>query len=112
MQSSVKRREHLGCVEAAGQSAHPDLPDLQISAQSHYGSSNCVAFINVCGVEDDYIRRRQVRSEASEFMRQLGYRVEIEQGRDVYDLEPIRPASTHDRIHMLQLFKQACGQNS
>ncbi|MFZ3581411.1 hypothetical protein ACOI1H_04460 [Loktanella sp. DJP18] len=112
MKKIDQRCEHLGWAEVALQTANPDLPALQISAQAHYGSSDCVAFVDVYGVDHDRIRRRQIRSEASDLLRQLGYRVEIEPGRDICDLEPIRPGSAHDRIHMLKLLRSVCGQNT
>ncbi|WP_299821473.1 hypothetical protein [uncultured Jannaschia sp.] len=60
------------------------------------------------GVDDDRSRRRQIRAEASDMLRRLGYTVEIEAGRDVYDLDPVRPASAHDRLRMLEALGAAC----
>ena len=94
--------EHLGWIEVALRAANPDLPHLRISAQSHYGHPDHLAFIDVYGVEDDCSRRRQLRAEASDLLRRLGYTVEIEPGRDVYDVTPHRPVSAHDEIRMLR----------
>lgn len=102
MRKKDNRPDHLGWVEIAIQTANLDLPDLQISAQSRYGPPNRIAFVNVYGVDDDQTRRRQIRAHAGDFLCRLGYTVELEPGRDVYDLSPVRAASNHDRLWMLQ----------
>ncbi len=109
MTKNDRRPEHLGWVETALQASHPDLPHLQISGQSHYGSPDRIAFVVVYGVEDDHTRRRHIRSEAGEMLRRLDYTVALEPGRDVYDLEPERPNSAHGRLRMLQHLRSAGG---
>ena len=37
------------------------------------------------------------------------YRVAIDQGRDIYDLKPIRPTSAHEELRMLQCLQEVCG---
>ena len=96
-----ERPEHLGWVEAALQTANPGLPELRISAQSHYRSRNCIAFVNIFGVDENTHLRRKLRADANALLKGLGYLVEIEPGRDIYDIEPNRPASAHERLRML-----------
>ena len=105
-----RRPAHLGWIEVALQVTNQDLPDLRISAQSHYGSYDRLAFIDVIGVDDDRQRRRQIRAEAGDMMGRLGYAVGIECGRDVYDLTPLRATSAHERMRMLQCLRAACKQ--
>jgi hypothetical protein len=66
-----------------------------------------VAFILVYGIDDDPTRRRAIRAEAGQLLRRLGYRVELEPGRDVYDLCPYRPTSAHEELRMLALLQAA-----
>ena len=108
MTENDNRYEHLGWVEAALQAAHPDFPRLRIWGQSHYGPRDRIAFILVYGVDDNRARRRRIRADASDMLRRLGYTVELEPGRDVYDLKPNRPDSAHDRFRMLQDLRAAC----
>ena len=107
MDRNDKRPKHLGWIEAALQAANPDLLGLQISGQSHHGAFDRFAFVDVFGVDHDRTRRRKIRAEASDMLRRFGYAIEIEPGRDVYDLEPIRPTSAHDRLRMLQCLHAA-----
>src|SRR6056297_4105399 len=83
MQMKDRRSEHLAWVETALQVSNPDLPYLRIWGQSHYGACDRLAFIDVFGIDDDRARRRQVRAEADNMMRRLGYAIGIESGRDV-----------------------------
>lgn len=103
------RPEHLGWIEVALQAANPDLPNLGISAQVHYGPPDRLAFINVFGIDGDRARRRQIRDEASALLRCLGYAVAIEPGRDIFDVSPDRPVSAHDRLRMLRCLLAASG---
>ena len=36
-----------------------------------------------------------------------GYAVELEPGRDVYDVRPIRPSSAHEKLRMLRDLRAA-----
>lgn len=107
MTDTHTREEHLGWVEAALRAANPDLPRLALSAQSHYGPPDAMAFVLVYGVDEDRDRRRAIRAEAGELLRRLGYRVELEPGRDVYDMRPDRATSAHDELRMLALLRAA-----
>ena len=108
MRKTDNRGEHLGWVEVALQAAHSDLPHLKIWGESHFGPWDRIAFVHVYGVDGDRDRRRRIRSEASDMLRRLGYTVELERGRDVYDLKSTRPVSAHDRLRMLQDLREAC----
>ena len=109
MYQNDKRAEHLAWVEAALRCKHPDLLHLRIAAQSHYGPPDRIAFIEVRGIDGDRTRRRQIRAAAGDLLAQIGYHVELEPGRDVYDVEPIRPESAHDELRMLQCLRAARG---
>lgn len=103
------RAEHLAWVETALRRDHPDLPYLRLAAQSHYGAPDHVAFVLVHGVDADQNRRRQIRADAGDLLRRIGYRVALDPGRDVYDLKSILPTSAHDELRMLQCLHEACG---
>ena len=103
------RPEHLGWVETALRVANPDLPHLRITAQSHFGPYKHIAFVAIHGLSDDRVLRQRLRIEADNLLRELGYTVELEHGRDVYDVAPSRPASAHDEIRMLRCLRAACG---
>ncbi|MGR3454583.1 hypothetical protein [Pseudooceanicola sp.] len=102
MHTKDERPEHLGWIEVALRAGNPDLPHLRIAAQSHYGPPNRIAFVEIFGVDNDRTRRRQLRADAGNILRRLGYSVDLEIGRDVYDVAPVRPTSAHDRMRMLQ----------
>jgi hypothetical protein len=101
------RIEHLGWIETFLRHKHPDLLQLRLSAQSHYGPPDAVAYILVYGIDEDPNRRRAIRAQAGELLRRLGYRVELEPGRDVYDLCPVRPTSAHEEVRMLAFLQAA-----
>lgn len=101
------RIEHLGWIETFLRHKHPDLLQLRLSAQSHYGPPDAVAYILVYGIDEDPNRRRAIRAEAGELLRRLGYRVELEPRRDVYDLCPDRPTSAHEEVRMLAFLQAA-----
>lgn len=102
------RPQHLAWVEISLRRQHPDLPQLRLSAQSHYGPPDDVAFVEVHGIIDDPARRRKIRSDAGDLLRQLGYRIGLDPGRDVYDVKPIRPTSAHEELRMLRCLRDAC----
>jgi hypothetical protein len=103
------RSQHLAWIEVALRRQHPDLPQLRLSAQSHYGPADHVAFVEVHGVADDPARRRKIRSDAADLLRRLGYRVRLDPGRDIYDVKPARPSSAHEELRLLQCLREACG---
>ena len=102
------RAEHLAWVETALRREHPDLPNLQLAAQSHYGPPDHVAFVVVHGVDADQGRRRKIRSDAGDLLRQIGYRVALDPGRDVYEMEAIHAESAHEELRMLQSLRDIC----
>lgn len=102
MHTKDERPEHLGWAEQALRAANPDLPHLRILAQSHYGPPDRIAYVEVLGVDSDRTRRHQIRADASNILRRLGYTVDLEIGRDVYDVAPVQPTSAHDQIRMLR----------
>lgn len=108
MTDTDRRSAHLGWIETALRVAHPDLPGLAIAGQAHYGPPDRLTFVDVSGVDGDRPRRRKIRNEASGLLRRLGYTVELEPGRDVFDIDPIRPASAHERLRMLGDLRAAC----
>ncbi|MFW2545656.1 hypothetical protein ACN2XU_23790 [Primorskyibacter sp. 2E107] len=105
------RPEHLGWIEVAIRAANPDLPKLRISAQSHYGPLDRIALVSVHGTGGGRTRRQKIRAEADDMLQRLGYAVEIEPGRDVYDVMPRRPTSAHEEIRMLQCLRAACSRS-
>lgn len=107
MRQNDNRPEHLAWIESALRRAHPDLHELRLSAQSHYGKPDAVAFVEIFGVDADRDRRRKVRGEAGNLLRALGYRVDLVPGRDVYDVRPNRPTSAHDELDMLRRLQEA-----
>jgi hypothetical protein len=102
------RPDHLGWVETWLRSRNEDLPNLRLYGQAHYTSSG-FAFIVVFGVDHDRDRRRSIRSEASELLIRLGHAVELEQGRDIFILDPLRPRSAHEAISMLHALQGLLG---
>lgn len=94
------RPKHIGWIETALKAANADLSSLRIYAQSHFGPPDRVAFIVILGVDEDRERRRAIRSDAADLLRHLGYVVELEPGRDVYEVLPLRPKSAHERMQM------------
>ncbi|MBN2906687.1 MAG: hypothetical protein JXJ18_08265 [Rhodobacteraceae bacterium] len=94
------RVEDLSLVQIELQARNPDL-NLHLAAQCHYGPPN-FAFIIIFGADDDTPRRRAIRAEAVDLLRQLGHMVELLPGRDVYSLNPLVPESAHERLEMLK----------
>lgn len=94
------RARDLGQVETYLRRQHPDLPRLRLIAQCHYSSSG-FAFIVIFGVDDDKLRRRFVRAEASKLLQDMGHVIDLEPGRDVYELDPERPRSMHEELAFL-----------
>ncbi|MBY5971205.1 hypothetical protein KUV28_02545 [Ferrimonas balearica] len=90
--------DRLGWSQSTLRAANRDLPHLRIYAQAHVGPPNRIAFVVVHGVGEDRDRRRRVRAEASDLLERLGYAVELEPERDVYDVAPPRPVSAHDEL--------------
>jgi hypothetical protein len=102
------RPDHLGWVETWLRSRNGDLPNLRLYGQAHYSSPG-FAFIDVFGVDHDRDRRRSIRSEASDLLIRLGHVVELEPGRDIFILDPLRPRSSHEAVAMLQALQSLVG---
>ncbi|MCE0505910.1 hypothetical protein LR948_11120 [Roseivivax sp. GX 12232] len=91
----------LGCVELLLREENPDLPHLRLIGQAHYGPGYQVAFIDLLGVDNDRDRRRSLRTRAGVLLGRLGVPVAAYPGCDVYDFEPVRPTSMHERLQMM-----------
>lgn len=100
MKSEDLRSEHLAWVELYLRSENDDLHELWLTGQSHFGSSG-FAFIVVHGVENDHLRRRAIRESARRILECLEYDIELEPRRDVYNIDPSRPMTSHDAMLML-----------
>ena len=102
MQTSDIRSRYLGWAEVVLRDANPDLPNLRLSAQSHYGPPDRLAFISVSGTNDDRDRRTSIADKTAKLLKRHGCAVLLEPGRDVYDVKPQRPSSTTEWLSMLR----------
>jgi hypothetical protein len=75
-------------VECALKAANPDL-DFHLVGQAHYGQVG-FAFIEVHGVEDQQNRRR-IRKEAGEQLQDLGFLVDLIEGKDIFHITGFPP---------------------
>ena len=107
-----KRSKYLGWAEVAVRIANPDLPTLRLSAQSHYGPPDRLAFISVSGTNGDRCRRKKIADNAAKLLQRLGCTVELEPGRDVYAVKPQRPSSSHERLSMLWSLGEALRESA
>lgn len=94
MQDNLIHNRHalpdaLGQVESELKAAHPHL-SFHLAGQAHYGETG-FAFIEVIGL-DDPIARGQIREEANTRLEQLGFLVDLKDGKDVYRIVPSRQA--------------------
>lgn len=105
MRKKNEHPEHLGSVEQTLRATNPDLPHRGTVARQLTGAPRIHR-----GVDSDRTCRRQFPADASDILRCLGYTVDLEPGRDVYDVRPVRPISAHDRMRMLQRPHAACAQ--
>lgn len=78
----------LGQVASEMKRARPDL-DLFLVGQAHYGEPG-FAFIEVHGIEDQEVRHR-IREEAGERLGDLGFPVDLIEGKDVFRIAAIVP---------------------
>ncbi|MGC9419122.1 MAG: hypothetical protein ACP5EN_09125 [Rhodovulum sp.] len=104
------RAHDLSLVQLELQARHPDY-QLDLCAQGHCGVSGFACII-IYGVDDDTLKRREIRSEAELLLKQLGHDVELSPGRDVYMIEPRRPASAHEKVMMLKEFRERLAEIS
>ena len=104
------RHEYLGLVEAVLRSENPDLEHLCLRGQVHYGDQDRMCFIEVWGCDEDTPRRRAIRAKAGEMLGLLGIVVKNE-GRDIFDIEPKRPKSSHEALRFIDKFRKMTGAN-
>ncbi|OOY26344.1 hypothetical protein BMI90_18265 [Thioclava sp. L04-15] len=69
---------------------NPDL-DIFVSALAHYGEPG-LAQLHLYGVEDDHQRRSRLMKFAIAWLLERGISIELQEGRDVYDIRPWREA--------------------
>lgn len=79
----------LGLVESELKAAYPRL-NFHLVGQAHYGETG-FAFIEVIGVNDP-IFCGQIREKANARLEQLGFPVDLKQGKDVLRIVPTRQA--------------------
>ena len=79
----------LGQVESELKAAHPQL-NFHFVGQAHYGETG-FAFIEVVGV-DDPIVSGQIREKANAMLEQLGFPIDLKEGKDVFHIAPTRQA--------------------
>ena len=76
----------LAAIQDVISRKHPDR-SIQLVAQVHYIKPNEVAHLDVFGCGDAGTRR-SIRSEAVMLLQELGIRVELISGHDVFTLAP------------------------
>ena len=91
MQTQDTRPDRFGRFQNALRATNCDLQHLRIYAQTNVGPLNRIALVVVHGGGEDRDRRRRVRAEANDLLQRLGYTVELEPKRNVYDVAPRRP---------------------
>ncbi|MFG6501533.1 hypothetical protein [Sulfitobacter sp. 1A15106] len=79
----------LGQAESELKAAHPQL-NFHFVGQAHYGETG-LAFIEVVGV-DDPIVCGQIRKKANARLEQLGFPIDLKEGKDVFHIVPTRQA--------------------
>lgn len=85
-----QRPRALGELEALLRAGNPDL-NLFVSALAHYGNPG-LAQLHLYGVEDDHERRSRLMKFATAWLLERGLSIELQEGRDVYDIRPWREA--------------------
>ncbi|WP_156102823.1 hypothetical protein [Thioclava atlantica] len=86
----TQRPRLLGELETLLRARNPDL-DLFVSALAHYGEPG-LAQLHLYGVEDDHERRSRLMKFAIAWLLERGISIELQEGRDVYDIPPWREA--------------------
>ncbi|WOI28633.1 hypothetical protein [Sulfitobacter dubius] len=79
----------LGQVESELRSANPPL-HFHLVGQAHYGEIG-LAFIEVVGIDDPSVCG-QIREKANAGLEQLGFPIDLKEGKDVYHIMPTRQA--------------------
>ena len=62
-----------------------------MSARAHYGEPG-LAHLHIYGVEGDRERRSRLMKFATAWLLERGISIELQEGRDVYDIRPWREA--------------------
>jgi len=104
MNDKEKRPEYLGMIETVLRAENPDLPNLWLFAQAHFGAEDRMAFIEVFGCDENLHRRRSIRARAGDMLVLLGITVELETGCDVFEISPIRPRSAHEILKTIDAY--------
>lgn len=101
----------LAAVQDAIAAQYSNLP-IELVAQVHYIRPSEVAHIDVYGC-DDTMTRRAIRSNAVRLLQQLGVRVELVGGHDVYTLSPdySDPATLRDYSSRLRIAEFGCSDD-
>ncbi|QPZ90096.1 hypothetical protein [Thioclava electrotropha] len=84
----TQRPRVLGELEALLRAGNPDL-NLFVSARAHYGEPG-LAHLHLYGIEDDHERRSRLMKFATAWLLERGISIELQEGRDVYDIRPWR----------------------
>jgi len=97
----MKQAIALAAVQDAIAAQYPCL-SIELIAQVHHIRPNDIAHVDVYGC-DDTTQRRAIREQAVSLLRQLGIRVELIGGHDIYTVSPDRAALQDyaDRLHLL-----------
>ncbi|PWE48294.1 hypothetical protein DEM26_19155 [Thioclava sp. NG1] len=86
----TQRPRLLGELETLLRTRNPDL-DLFVSALAHYGEPG-LAQLHIYGVEGDRELRTRLMKFATAWLLERGISIELQEGRDLYDIRPWREA--------------------
>ncbi|WOI30754.1 hypothetical protein [Sulfitobacter dubius] len=98
----------LAAVQDVIAAQYPAL-SIDLVAQVHYVRPHEIAHIDVYGC-DDTTRRRAIRQQAVSLLRQLGIRVELIGGHDVYTVSPDRSERLALQGYADRLYLFACSE--
>ncbi|OOY21941.1 hypothetical protein BMI86_05210 [Thioclava sp. DLFJ5-1] len=84
----TQRPRILGELETLLRADNPDL-NLFVSALAHYGDPG-LAQLHLYGVEGDHESRSRLMKFATAWLLERGISIELQEGRDVYDIRPWR----------------------
>ena len=85
-----QRPKLIGALESLLRAGNPDL-NLFVSALAHYGEPG-LAQLHLHGVEGDRERKSRLMKFATVWLLERGISIELQEGRDVYDIRPWREA--------------------
>ncbi|OWY11360.1 hypothetical protein B6V74_04980 [Thioclava sp. F42-5] len=80
----------VGELEALLRAGNPDL-NLFVSALAHYSEPG-LAHLHLHGVEGDRELRSRLMKFATAWLLERGISIELQEGRDLYDIRPWREA--------------------